>query len=826
MSLIGYFLRTALNNLRRGGRRMLVALLCIAFGVMSLVAMTLMSQSLERVLVMDARYQIGADITMDRQTEDYILPEHEEMLRSLHQAEKIQRYTLLAYSDSLTFHQVNSGELYFPTAGFGVDVQKYPLAGPLTIENVGKHGLADLLSSPGDVLITRDIALDQGLGVGDTLVLSDLRVGVPVTGHIRGIVKDTPNHQGSKVYYNLATAEMLANGGRILNTALLLANDPPGLIPDLQTSGWRPFLATQLAQSDRQVQGMFELTLNGAGILGLLVGGIGIANTMQVMLRRRRKEVAVWKSLGYQSGALQVFFAIEAFLVGAAGSLLGAGLGVLISSGLVNLFSRTSTVLIELVISPAPILMGIAVGIITTMIFSMFAIVLTSQVQPLALLRNEALATASLSWIQIIVLFLLLSAPMAAMTTWVMGSLGKGIGVLAVALIGLVVLGSAMFALLWVVARVLPLRRLPLMNMARNNVCRRGRSQVFAMVALFIGVVTLSLSFVVTHGAQHAMDGKSVRLEGTNMKIVAPLNQEDAIAQAIAGQNISLPLPGYQATVQKIQIQGRPDISLSPKLFSPSDLSEYALQGAAWNAQRQGVYVYKSAEIPSGSQVVLTLWDGSQRTYPVVGTYSFDPNTYTPLINTGVLMPGELLKQTAHPEAVSFSIHAPDDQVQAVSAALGKALPQATVINLVAYASRMVRQYQNLFIFAVSMAGLALLAGVLLIANSVSVAMLERHYEMGVLKAMGYSRGQVLMPLMVEYGLVGCVAIGAGLAIVKLFLWGLGMAEPLMSHLLVMPFSAAAWIGCTCLGLILATVFLTTWRPTQVSPAVVLNDRV
>jgi hypothetical protein len=57
------------------------------------------------------------------------------------------------------------------------------------------------------------------------------------------------------------------------------------------------------------------------------------------------------------------------------------------------------------------------------------------------------------------------------------------------------------------------------------------------------------------------------------------------------------------------------------------------------------------------------------------------------------------------------------------------------VVNLVAHAARFALAYRNLFNLAVSMAGLALLAGVLLMANSVSLAVLDRRYDIGVLKA-------------------------------------------------------------------------------------------
>ena len=133
--------------------------------------------------------------------------------------------------------------------------------------------------------------------------------------------------------------------------------------------------------------------------------------------------------------------------------------------------------------------------------------------------------------------------------------------------------------------------------------------------------------------------------------------------------------------------------------------------------------------------------------------------------------------------------------------------------------------YVNLFVFAAAMAGLALLAGALLIANSVSLAMLDRRYEIGVLKAMGYARRQVQLVLVVEYILVALIATSAGLLAVQVILWLIGLLNPLAGSLLVIAPEAAAVILLASVGLILLTVLAVTWRPVKVSPVVVLNDR-
>lgn len=819
-----FYTRIAFNHLLHGGQRTFVALLCVAFGVMSLVSMMLLSSALERMLVDTPQDLIGADISMDRAADAAILPQQVDALEALRGEGVLDAYTLVAYTSSLTFHLPGSGELHFPGAGIGIDPAAYPPVGSLTVENAGGVGLPTLLAGVGDVLISRDLALEHHLSVGDTLVLSDLAAGAPQRVRIRGIIIDTPNHKGSKLYYTLETAALLDGTGHALNTVLATAPDPAAARQRLEPLGWQVYLADELAADEEQVQDFFASLLNGAGVLGLLVSGVGIANTMQVLLRRRQREVAVWKSIGYRSGDLLLIFSLEAGLLGLAGSLLGAGLGIAISAGLVNLFSRTSTLLVRWVLTPAPVLLAILVGVATTVIFAMWAIVVGSRVRPATLLRGETASAAQLSWWQSLVLLVALAVPFTAVITLIMGSPLKAVGVLAAALAGLVGLGGGLWTLLWLVTLLLPLSGIPLLHIARGSLQRRGLIPVFALVALFVGVVALTMASVVTQNAGRVMESAQVEMQDYNLTIVAPAGQREIVAGALKVQAMESWSEGYTTGVRSIRLSGHPDERFTPLLVARSQPAEYTVSGAPWGSRPDGVYTTAFAGIPEGSVLEVTLWDGSVRKLPVVGSFQVDfRQLFRP--EMGVLLPVELSQAVAPPDQVLFFVRAPAGRLAALASELGTALPEATVINRVAYAARFTSQYHNLFVFAVSMASLALLAGVLLMANAVSLSVLDRRYEIGVLKAMGYARGHILFTLMLEYALIALVAAGTGLALVRVFLWLVGMQSELAASLMVLsPLSAGVVLAAT-VGLALAAVLAAAWRSTQVSPLVVLNDR-
>ncbi|MFB6213971.1 MAG: ABC transporter permease [Candidatus Nanohaloarchaea archaeon] len=69
----------------------------------------------------------------------------------------------------------------------------------------------------------------------------------------------------------------------------------------------------------------------GIGSISLLVGGIGIMNTMYTSVTERTREIGVMKAVGATSRQVMVLFLFESGLIGMVGGILGATLGLAIS---------------------------------------------------------------------------------------------------------------------------------------------------------------------------------------------------------------------------------------------------------------------------------------------------------------------------------------------------------------------------------------------------------------------------------------------------------------------------------------------------------------
>lgn len=85
--------------------------------------------------------------------------------------------------------------------------------------------------------------------------------------------------------------------------------------------------ASQILEQINQILGVMQIVLVGIAAISLLVGAIGIMNSMYTSVLERTKEIGIMKAIGARNPDILQIFLIEAGLIGLVGGVLGTALG-------------------------------------------------------------------------------------------------------------------------------------------------------------------------------------------------------------------------------------------------------------------------------------------------------------------------------------------------------------------------------------------------------------------------------------------------------------------------------------------------------------------
>lgn len=84
----------------------------------------------------------------------------------------------------------------------------------------------------------------------------------------------------------------------------------------------------QLLETYSSVLGVIQWVLIGIAAISLIVGGVGIMNTMYTSVLEKTKEIGVMKAVGARNSDIQLLFLIESGMLGMAGGIVGCLIGL------------------------------------------------------------------------------------------------------------------------------------------------------------------------------------------------------------------------------------------------------------------------------------------------------------------------------------------------------------------------------------------------------------------------------------------------------------------------------------------------------------------
>ena len=897
-----YFNYTS-RSLLRGGQRTMLAVFCVAVGVMAIVALQLVGSMLQSSLTTNTRDTNGGDIAVTAQS----VPLKASDLAFFAQLKSdgtITNYTAVTSANGSLSAAASSFQSFSVEA---VDPNNYPVVSQPTFVTPSNGSVSTLLTH-NKVIVTQNFLDNFHKKVGDSL----------------NVYIKTQTGSGQTLHVTIAG--VAANAGvfaQTSNVVLISAHDYQAAAPttpvtystvDVTTANQAhtdaavkaintqfPLVSTQtVADALKSQQSSIDSInkfLEIAGLLALLIGGVGIVNTMQVLLSRRKTEIAMLKTTGYRRKDLYLLFGLEAGLLGLVGGIVGAvsAIGV---SYVVRILVQNFGITVPFVLNPWTIVGGVVIGLVTALIFGLMPIVQAANIRPLNVIRelSESRDVSSVALtigllvvlsvlfciLAIVILnndvllgvgavygtfaFLLVLSAFFGLVVFVVSKLPVPerfnlqylalilMGVVASVLVYLVlpVFGILLFAasMLGIVIVLLPRTWKSSTKMALRNIGRQRTRTTTTMLALFIGIFTIGLvlalgqdlqtqinnSFAqnLTYNVVTMTSGTDTTTLQAKLGTVPGLSKTrtDTFTQttpvAINGQPLQQVLPTGHARLESINFLS----TMEGYDLSQNSPSSTILQGRNLNASDAGTNdVVISDLLTSSGPFQMHLKPGDTITFAsadgktiitakVVGVYGRTSSDHA----------GDVLASSATVHALSVAttgtttvtyMKIDPAQVNNALNTLGHIVPNATVQNLADIGVYIGQMLNNILDVLIAIASLSLIAGVIIIANAVALAMLERRRELGILKSVGYTSGTVLSEVMIENGIVG--AVGALMAM----LLATGAIILLGNMFFNLAFSVSPLIVISLVGgsalLAMLTAAIVAWGSVRVRPLEVLR---
>jgi putative ABC transport system permease protein len=240
--------------------------------------------------------------------------------------------------------------------------------------NPGAPGWLSLLVSPHPLAITRSLARRYRLRIGSPLVLT--AASRNVTCSVRAILDSEELEQafgGNLVVMEIEDAQSIFGRPNRLDRIDLLVSEPARdsvarriaaiLPPDLRITP-----PESRGQAVANMLAAFQLNLAALSFIALFVSLFLVFNAISMSVIKRRREIGILRSIGVSRGEVLRLFVLEALFFGAAGTVLGVGVGILLARVALGAVSQTISQLYVLVeartlrLSPAVLAQGAGIG--------------------------------------------------------------------------------------------------------------------------------------------------------------------------------------------------------------------------------------------------------------------------------------------------------------------------------------------------------------------------------------------------------------------------------------------------------------------------------
>jgi len=363
-------------------------------------------------------------------------------------------------------------------------------------------------------------------------------------------------------------------------------------------------------------------------------------------------------------------------------------------------------------------------------------------------------------------------------------------------------------------------RRFPAGSLAVRNLSRQRLRAGLAMLGIVIGVFAVITLGMLGTALQTAALAELGGLG--NQVIISPDDGEEnlgprevqAIRQAAAGGGTVIPLNSGGASVSGPNGQSFAQLygtTQPAALFAVDDVPDTLRQGVAVGdelAAGLGARVGSAVEIEGNRYRVLAIIDSE--------------GTFSPIRpGSAVVLPPDEFVADDYAQVVLQADSADDARAIAdgVRERLNTRQERVSVLSLTSVLSRITEFFALLNGFLLAVAGISLVVAGVSIFNVMLMTVSERRGEIGVLRAVGVHRDEVLRTLLVESTLLGVVGGALGAILGTAVVVGVALGTRLPLSAVLVPTNGLVVLGAFGFGMLIALggglypAYRAAWEP-------------
>ncbi|MGE5408801.1 MAG: ABC transporter permease, partial [Syntrophothermus sp.] len=531
--------------------------------------------------------------------------------------------------------------------------------------------------------------------------------------------------------------------------------------------------------------------------MALFVGAFLILNSFNMTVLQRMTEIGTLRALGASRRRIAGSVLGEALILAVGGSLLGLALGV----GLAELLAAAMRSLFGLPISSLQVGVGaalaaIAVGVLATAAGALYPALRAGRMPPIRALTGQGAGESRPGWRRALAGLLLFFPGLAVGGLFWFSNHGAGalaalvgVGSTVLMFVGMVLLAPfvvmPMIRAMAAPARALmPAEGRLAADSLRANPLRTSATAAALVVTLSVVVVNATMSSSFIGSISEELDARFAR-----DLTVQPLGYSEygppssGIAPSLRRRLAALPeagtvTPRRVVYMTRLPGSGEPGIlvAVDPAAWPRVDRSEYegastaeAMAGLEAGGVVLGKGLADEAGLAVGDRLTLSGASGTVRA-PVVATLdTFEASGNEVMVSLATM---KRVYGIGSDSVLAVTAASPGQRAalaNRVEAILSREYPALEAVSNQQLKGNYEDAINQQFAFFNAIIGIAVIVGLLGIVNTLSMSVIERTREIGVLRALGGSRWRIRRTMLDESLLIslgGCLAgIAAGLLV-------------------------------------------------------------